>query len=91
MELLTWNVNGIRALARKGLEQMLDYLNADIVCFQEIKATEDQIELNPDLYPYQYVNSAVKKGYSGTMIASRMEAKKSSGESGSKNSIRKAA
>lgn len=76
MELLTWNVNGIRALARKGLEQMLDYLNADIVCFQEIKATEDQIELNPDLYPYQYVNSAVKKGYSGTMIASRMEAKK---------------
>lgn len=74
MRLLTWNVNGIRALAKKGLEQILDYLGADIVCFQETKATEDQIELNEDLYPYQYAFSAQKKGYSGVMIASQYEA-----------------
>lgn len=76
MKLLTWNVNGIRAASRKGLEQILEFIDADIVCFQEIKATKDQIELNEALYPYQYVNSAQKKGYSGTMIASREEAKK---------------
>lgn len=75
MRLLTWNVNGYRAAAKKGLEQILDYLDVDIVCLQEIKAMPDQIDLNEDLYPYQYVNSAVKKGYSGTMIASRTEAK----------------
>ena len=76
MQLLTWNVNGIRAVARKGLEQILDFLGADIVCFQEIKATEDQIDLDEGLYPYQYVNSAQKKGYSGVMIASQIEANK---------------
>lgn len=73
MRLITWNVNGIRAVQKKGLEQILDYLDADIVCFQETKAQPDQIELNEDLYPVQIVNSAERKGYSGTMIASRME------------------
>ncbi len=73
MRLITWNVNGIRAVMKKGLEQMLDYLDADIVCFQETKAQPDQIELSEDLYPYQYANSAVRKGYSGTLIASRIE------------------
>lgn len=73
LRLLTWNVNGIRAVMKKGLEQILDYLDADIVCFQETKAQPDQIDLSTDLYPYQYANSAVKKGYSGTLIASRIE------------------
>lgn len=73
MRLITWNVNGIRALQKKGLEQILDYLDADIVCFQETKAQADQIELNDALYPWQVVNCADKKGYSGTMIASRLE------------------
>lgn len=73
MKLITWNVNGIRAVMKKGLEQMLDFLDADIVCFQETKAQPDQIELDEDLYPFQYANSAVKKGYSGTLIASRVE------------------
>lgn len=76
MKLLTWNVNGFRAVMKKGLEQILDMIDADIVCFQEIKAMPEQIELNEDLYPYQYINSAVRKGYSGTMIASRYEAEK---------------
>lgn len=73
MRLITWNVNGIRAVMKKGLEQILDYLDADIVCFQETKAQPDQIELSKDLYPYQYAFSAKRKGYSGTMIASRIE------------------
>lgn len=73
MRLVTWNVNGIRAVMKKGLEQILDFLDADVVCFQETKAQADQIELSEYLYPYQYVSSAVRKGYSGTMIASRIE------------------
>lgn len=76
MRLLTWNINGYRAVAKKGLEQILDLIDADIVCFQEIKAMPDQIDLNDALYPYQYINSAKRKGYSGTMIASRTEPEK---------------
>ncbi len=76
MRLLTWNINGYRAVAKKGLEQILDYIDADIVCFQEIKAMPEQIDLNEGLYPYQYINSAKRKGYSGTMIASRTEPEK---------------
>lgn len=75
MKLLTWNVNGYRALMKKGLENILDVLDADIVCLQEIKATPEQIELHEELYPYLYVNSAKKKGYSGTLIASRYKPK----------------
>lgn len=73
MKLLTWNVNGYRALMKKGLENILDVLDADIVCLQEIKASPEQIELNEELYPYLYINSAKRKGYSGTLIASRYE------------------
>ncbi|MBF0578601.1 exodeoxyribonuclease III [Erysipelotrichaceae bacterium RD49] len=69
MKLLTWNLNGYRAVQKKGLEQILSLLDAQIACFQETKAQPDQIEMDEYLYPYVYVNSAVKKGYSGTMIA----------------------
>lgn len=73
MRLLTWNVNGLRAIMKKGFEQILDYIDADIVCLQEIKCLPEQVELDEDLYPFQYVNSAVRKGYSGTLIAARTE------------------
>jgi exodeoxyribonuclease-3 len=76
MQLLTWNLNGFRAVKKKGLEDILEIIDADIVCFQETKAQPDQIDLSKDLYPYQYINSAVKKGYSGVMIASQIEAEK---------------
>lgn len=68
--LLTWNVNGIRAVMKKGFEQILDMLAVDVLCVQETKAQQDQIELSRDLFPYQYASCAVKKGYSGTLIAS---------------------
>ena len=73
MKLISWNVNGIRACINKGFLDIVDALDADIVCLQETKAQPDQIEIPEDLYPYQYAYSAVRKGYSGTMILSRIE------------------
>lgn len=73
MRLLTWNVNGIRAVMKKGFIDIMASLDPDFVCIQETKAQPDQIEIDEDLYPYIYINSAKKKGYSGTMILTRFE------------------
>ncbi|MEK3886762.1 exodeoxyribonuclease III [Bacillus sp. FSL K6-3431] len=67
MKLVSWNVNGIRACVKKGFLDYFHEVNADIFCLQETKCQEGQIELNLDGY-YQYWNSAVKKGYSGTAV-----------------------
>ncbi len=71
MRLVSWNVNGIRAVARKGLfAPFLASLEPDIVCLQETKAQQSQAEI--DVTGYQeYWNSAEKKGYSGTAIFSK--------------------
>lgn len=73
MKLIGFNVNGIRASANKGLHDSLQRMNADIVCFQEVKASEQQaIEALGDLQEYHiHVHSAEKPGYSGTAILSR--------------------
>jgi exodeoxyribonuclease-3 len=73
MKLYSWNVNGIRAVHRKGLFQsFLEKHQPDILCLQETKAERGQIEI--DLPGYrEYWNSAVKKGYSGTAIFSKQE------------------
>lgn len=69
MKLISWNVNGIRAVLKKDFVDILYTLDADIFCIQETKAQPDQIEVEcEDIYPYQYMNSAQRKGYSGTMI-----------------------
>lgn len=73
MKLISWNVNGIRAVLTKGFLEVLDLLDADIVCIQETKAQPDQIEIDESLYPYQYKFSAHRRGYSGTAILSRIE------------------
>jgi exodeoxyribonuclease-3 len=71
MKLVSWNVNGIRAVLRKeALQPVFDQLNPDILCFQETKAQPDQIELNIPGFNL-IINSAEKKGYSGTAILSR--------------------
>lgn len=73
MKLYSWNVNGIRAVHRKGL--FLSFIEAhqpDILCLQETKAERGQIEIELPDYR-EYWNSAVKKGYSGTAIFSRTE------------------
>jgi exodeoxyribonuclease-3 len=73
MKILTYNVNGIRSAMSKGLIDYLKEENADIVCFQEIKALESQIDTLPiqDLGYHCYWYSAEKKGYSGVGILSK--------------------
>jgi exodeoxyribonuclease-3 len=74
MKLISWNVNGIRAVAKKGLREIIEDLNADILCFQETKAQVEQVEEVFADYPYYvFANQAEKKGYSGTAILSKTE------------------
>lgn len=73
MRLVTWNVNGLRAVLKKGFEDIMAALDPDVVCLQETKAQADQIEVDEGLFPWQYVNCAERKGYSGTMILSLVE------------------
>lgn len=75
MKIISFNVNGIRAITTKNfLNDMLD-VNADIICLQETKATEDQVkETVSSLSDYHvYAHHADKKGYSGTAILSRIK------------------
>lgn len=67
MKLISWNVNGLRAVINKGFMDFFKQIDADIFCIQETKMQEGQIELVLDGY-YQYFNSAIKKGYSGTAV-----------------------
>ena len=73
MKFISWNVNGLRAVIKKGFYDFMDSYDPDILCVQEIKANKDQVELNLDKYPYKYWNSAIKKGYSGTAIFSKIK------------------
>ncbi len=67
MKIISWNVNGIRAAMGKGFLDFFEKEDADIFCIQETKMQEGQIELNFKGYT-TYLNSAIKKGYSGTAI-----------------------
>lgn len=73
MRFISWNVNGVRSVLQKGFVDILHTLDADVFCIQETKAQPEQIEVDTAMYPYQYINSAVRKGYSGTMIFSKTE------------------
>jgi len=75
MILISWNVNGIRAVMQKGFAEVLKDISADIVCLQETKAQPDQVmtALNGIDGYHIYCNSAQRKGYSGTAILSRTE------------------
>lgn len=73
MKLYSWNVNGIRAVHRKGLfESFLEQHRPDVLCLQETKADRGQVEIDLPGY-FEYWNSAVKKGYSGTAIFSKRQ------------------
>ena len=67
MKLISWNVNGLRAVYKKGFMEFFKEVNADIFCIQETKVQEVQIELELKGYN-QYFNYANRKGYSGTAI-----------------------
>lgn len=72
MKLVSWNVNGYRAVLTKGLDEIIKHLDADILCLQETKMQAGQSDYLPEGY-YAYFNYAVKKGYSGTAVFSRVE------------------
>lgn len=72
MKLVSWNVNGLRACLNKGFSDFFHSVNADVFCLQETKLQPEQVEVSFDGYQ-QYFNSAVKKGYSGTAIFTRVE------------------
>ncbi|MCT4509550.1 MAG: exodeoxyribonuclease III [Tepidibacter sp.] len=67
MKLISWNVNGLRAIVKKNFMEFFEEVDADIFCLQEIKLQDGQIDLELEGYE-QYFNYAEKKGYSGTAI-----------------------
>ena len=73
MKFISWNVNGIRAIIKKGFYDFVKEQSPDILCLQETKAHKEQVDLQLNDYPYQYWNSAIKKGYSSTAIFSKIK------------------
>ncbi len=76
MKIISYNVNGIRAALNKGFIDWLKAANPDVICLQEIKAMEEQLDLNlfeAAGYKYHYWFSAQKKGYSGVAILSKIK------------------
>lgn len=72
MKIISWNVAGFRACLKKGFANFFEEENADIVCLQEVKATKDQYEFSPSEY-YEYLFPAKRKGYSGTLIYTKIK------------------
>ena len=72
MKLISWNVNGLRAVWNKGFADFFNKINADIFCIQETKMQEGQMEIDFENY-YKYFNSAIRKGYSGTAIFTKIK------------------
>ncbi len=73
MKIISWNVNGIRAVAKKDFFSDVEKMTPDILCLQETKAQENQVEetlISVQGY-YKYAASATKKGYSGTAVLSK--------------------
>lgn len=75
MRLVSWNVNGIRAAMKKEFMTSFAAMHCDVICFQETKAQDVQVaEALAEVKGYHlYSNSAVKKGYSGTAILTKLE------------------
>lgn len=72
--LVSWNVNGLRAVLKKGFADFFRESDADIVCLQEVKALSEQVEDQSWAEGYEsFWNPAVKKGYSGTAIFTRVK------------------
>ena len=70
MKFVSWNVNGFRAVLKKGFEDVFSSLDADFFCLQETKMQEGQADFHPEDY-YEFYNCAEKKGYSGTAVFAR--------------------
>ena len=72
MKMISWNVNGIRACMTKGFNDFFKAIDADIFSVQETKMQEGQANLEIEGY-YRFMSSAEKKGYSGTLIYSKIQ------------------
>lgn len=72
MKFISWNVNGLRACMTKGFNDFFEKENADIFCIQETKMQEGQADLEKAGY-FMFMNSAEKKGYSGTLVYSKIK------------------
>jgi len=72
MKIVSWNVAGFRACLKKGFQSFFEDVNADIFCLQEVKATKEQYDFHPKGY-FEYLFPAERKGYSGTLIYSKVE------------------
>lgn len=75
MKLISWNVNGIRSIVKKNFFEFINEYQPDVLCLQETKAQDDQVQESlAELSGYHvYSNSAEKKGYSGTAILTKKE------------------
>lgn len=73
MKIISWNVNGIRAILKKNFLEFLKTEKPDIICVQETKAHPDQVDLVLSEYEHHYWNAAERKGYSGTAIFSKLK------------------
>ena len=72
MKLVSWNVNGFRAVLSKGFDDIFKAVDTDVLCLQEIKMQAGQVDYEPEGY-FAYYNYAQKKGYSGTAVFTRVE------------------
>lgn len=76
MKLISWNVNGLRAVVTKGFKEFFNNVDADIFCLQETKLQEEQVDENiKSIFNgyNEYWNCAEKKGYSGTAVFSKLK------------------
>lgn len=71
MKLISWNVNGFRAIMRKNFQEVVDAHNPDVLCLQEVKACKDTVGKLAVPFPYYSFHCAEKRGYSGTAIFSK--------------------
>ena len=75
MKIISFNVNGIRAITAKSFIQDMMNINVDVICLQETKATEEQVKeaVSPLAEYHVYAHHADRKGYSGTAILSKVK------------------
>lgn len=72
MKIISWNVAGFRACLKKGFDEFFKEIDADVFCIQESKVMEDQFDYHPEGY-YRYLNPAERKGYSGTLVYTKIK------------------
>lgn len=72
MKIVSWNVAGYRSVCNKGFKESIESINPDVICLQEVKCLESEIPYIPECYE-MYLNKAERKGYSGTLVFTRIK------------------